>query len=510
MGAVIGPAGLRLVDVTVTSPILHVVSTLSLTLVLFTDAVSLKLKEIRKHGRLAFIVLGPGTLLSAAIVSFAAWYLLNVPPAAAAVLGAALSSTDPVLLRGLLRRKNLHPGVRQALRLESGLNDGVLLPVILTAMVFMGTSPEGNGQAQWVRLGMNTLLLGPFAGIVVGLVSVAALDLVRRRTGVRRDYESFYCLGVAFAAFAAGEALHGSGFLAAFAAGLTISALDVDLCDCFLEYGETTAEMMLLFTFVLFGTSIIWSGFGVITLPTLLFAVATLCARPAAFIPSLGLAPSGLDMRNRILIAWFGPRGLSSLLLVLLPVFAGISGAASLVPVCCLVVLISIVVHGVLPAIFGKQEVAQESSANLAGERQSALSSTPLPVVAASAANPSLDQKLIDIDEVRAWDERGLPYTVLDVRNDRSYNDAEFTIPNSLRVESQIAAKQVAEFRIPKDSRIITFCSCPADASAVAVAQDLKRAGWSNSRALHGGWEAWQANKMPVIRKQESLSGLAI
>ena len=78
--------------------------------------------------------------------------------------------------------------------------------------------------------------------------------------GVRRDYESLYSLGVAFAAFAAAEAVHGSGFLAAFAAGLTIAALDVELCDCFLEYGETTAEMALLFTFVLFGSSLIWSG----------------------------------------------------------------------------------------------------------------------------------------------------------------------------------------------------------------------------------------------------------
>jgi NhaP-type Na+/H+ or K+/H+ antiporter len=61
------------------------------------------------------------------------------------------------------------------------------------------------------------------------------LQLVRKHVGVRRDYESIYSLGVAFAAFAAAESVHGSGFLAAFAAGLTISALDVELCNCFLE-----------------------------------------------------------------------------------------------------------------------------------------------------------------------------------------------------------------------------------------------------------------------------------
>ena len=82
-----------------------------------------------------------------------------------------------------------------------------------------------------------------------------SLDRVRSRVGVRRDYESLYALGVAFTAFAAAEAVGGSGFLAAFAGGLMVAALDVELCDCFLDYGEASAEMFLLLTFVAFGAS---------------------------------------------------------------------------------------------------------------------------------------------------------------------------------------------------------------------------------------------------------------
>src|SRR5262245_3353929 len=137
LGAMLGPAGLGLLDVTLESPILRVVATLSLVLVLFTDAVSLSIAEARRHGALAFRVLGPGTLLSAGLVSLAAWKILDLPIAAAAMLGAALASTDPVMLRGLLRRPGLPEPVRLALRLESGLNDAVLLPVILIAMAFL-------------------------------------------------------------------------------------------------------------------------------------------------------------------------------------------------------------------------------------------------------------------------------------------------------------------------------------------------------------------------------------
>jgi NhaP-type Na+/H+ or K+/H+ antiporter len=346
LGAALGPPGLGVIDVGLDSPVLRVVATLSLALVLFTDAVGLNIQEVRKQARLTLLVLGPGTLLSAALIAGAGVGLLGLALPAAVVVGAAIASTDPVLLRGLLRRRDIPATARQVLRLESGLNDAVLLPVVLVAMAFMG-SGGGEGAANgpdWGRLILELFILGPGAGILVGLLGVATLDLVRRRIGVRRDYESLYSLGIAFTAFAAAEAVHGSGFLAAFAAGLTISALDVELCDCFLEYGETTAELALLFTFVLFGSSLIWSGFGVLTLASAAFAVLVLLLRPVAFL--IALLPTKLKTYDRFLISWFGPRGLSTLLLILLPVFGGVPGGDYLFAVCSLVVLLSVVLHG--------------------------------------------------------------------------------------------------------------------------------------------------------------------
>src|SRR6185437_12549262 len=241
--------------------------------------------------------------------------------------------------------------VRQALRLEGGMNDAVLLPIVLVGMTFLAHD-HAPGAGEWGRLGMDILVLSPAAGIIVGLDAVGMLELVRKRLGVRRDYESIYSLGVAFAAYAAAEAVHGSGFLAAFAAGLTISAVDVELCDCFLEYGETTAEMALMFTFVLFGMSVIWKGVDIVGIGTLLFVGGVFIARPAAFIPAL--LPAKLSWKNRALIAWFGPRALSSLLLVLLPVFAGLPQSEYLLTICCLVVLVSVLVHGLSPSLLIK------------------------------------------------------------------------------------------------------------------------------------------------------------
>ena len=187
IGALIGPAGLHLIQAGVDSPILRVVSTLSLALVLFTDAVSLNLREVREQKLLSFLIVGPGTLLTATVIGLLAYSMLGLHPALAAILGAALSSTDPVLLRGFLKRPSLDPTVRQALRLESGMNDAVLLPVVLVAIA-MYTS-GGLSSDQWGWLALDMLVFSPGIGALVAWTAVSLIEFARRRIGVRRDYE---------------------------------------------------------------------------------------------------------------------------------------------------------------------------------------------------------------------------------------------------------------------------------------------------------------------------------
>jgi len=488
MGAALGPAGLGIINITLNSQTLRVVATLSLTLVLFTDAVALNVSEVRRNATLALRVLGPGTLLSAALVAVAGWWLLGLTAPAAAILGAALASTDPVLLRGVLRRRDIPSNARQALQLESGLNDAVLLPVVIVAMEFMAKSGPVDA-ASWAKLGLNLLVLGPGAGIAVGLLAVAALDLIRKRTGVRRDYESLYSLGVAFTAFAAAEAVHGSGFLAAFAAGLTIAALDVELCDCFLEYGGVTAEMMLLFTFVLFGTSLIWSGFTVISGATLLFAAIVILIRPPVYL--LSLYRSKVDMRGRLLIAWFGPRGLSTLLLILLPVFAGLPGSDRLFAVCCLIVLLSVVIHGGSPLLFARvaarrrthetegPELARDFGApgvpayltNLTnsdgGERVQI--DRPASVLAGGAEKSEpvladgdgeqIGSQQISLEELQRLQSSGKRVIILDVRTDRSIEGSDVQAKGAVRLPPEQVVQQARELKLPKDAWLIAYCA---------------------------------------------------
>ena len=239
LGALLGPVGLGLVTLTLESPTLQVIATLALVLVLFSDAIAVDIGEMKRENRTAFLVLGPGTLIPAAVIAVAGWYLLGLSGMESAILGAALASTDPVLLRNLLRRPSLPPTARVALRLESGMNDVVLLPIVVLAILVV----KSDGVVDPMEFGRHAVglfLLGPLFGAVIGFTAITLLEQVRARVGVRRDYESLYALGVAFTAFAAAETVGGSGFLAAFAAGLMVAVLDVELCDCFLDYGQAT------------------------------------------------------------------------------------------------------------------------------------------------------------------------------------------------------------------------------------------------------------------------------
>ena len=138
VGVALGPWGLRLVDFTLHSPALEVISTLALVLVLFTDAIGVDTGELKSRKRLALAILVPGTLLPAALIALAAWKLLGLSAPAAAILGAALASTDPVLLRTLTRHPNMPPTARIALKIESGMNDVILLPIVVLSMLALG------------------------------------------------------------------------------------------------------------------------------------------------------------------------------------------------------------------------------------------------------------------------------------------------------------------------------------------------------------------------------------
>jgi NhaP-type Na+/H+ or K+/H+ antiporter len=443
LGALLGPHGLDVTDQGLASTSLAVLATLALTLVLFSDAVVLELGLVRQRARLAWRLLGPGTLVVAGIIAVAAVLLLDVSLAAGVLLGAALAATDPVLLRNALRSPALPESARIALRIETGMNDVVVLPIVIFSILAL--SGDGLTTRMVAEHAAGLFVLGPVAGAAIGWSGIFALRYVRTHVGVRRDYESLYALGLAVTAYAAAESMGGSGFLAAFAAGFTVAAQDVELCDCFLEYGEATAEMLLLLTFVALGLSVVWSGLTVIDWRTLVFAAIALFSRTIVLLPLLH--DVGLQRRDRQLIALFGPRGLSSLLYVLLAVFANVVGAAHLFAVTCLVVLLSVVVHGGGMTLFLR--------AHPAAPRRGALPTIAVEAEATDGAAP----ERIEMDELRTLWKSGEDVIIIDARADRSYRADDIQAKGAIRLPPDDPVRIARERRLSQHGTVVVYCA---------------------------------------------------
>ena len=446
LGLLLGGNGLGVLHLDAHDPLIETVAIVSLSLVLFLDAVNLQIDELRSDWYVPALALGPGTLLIIAGVALASALLAGTTPLQSLLLGAILASTDPVVLRDIVRDERIPRSVRRALGIEAGMNDIVVLPIVLILIALL-QEPLGGALA-WIIFLAKLLLLSPAVGMLVGGGGAWLMGKADARWGIRREYQALYGIGLVLAAYAAGQMVQGDGFLAAYFGGLAVTLFNVSLCECFLEYGEVTAEMAMLLAFVLFGAVLSTLLVTVPILPALALAVIVIgLVRPLG----LGLVLRRARMSNtaRGFIGWFGPRGLSSLLLALLAVQAGVAGAEYLMALTGAVVLVSVVLHGAsatpLSAWYGRR-VAQQT---LEEEREAS-------VIGLFRESPGQAPRITppDLAALLAGD---APPTVLDVRSRSQYDQSDAQIPGSVRV----LADDVAEWAADEDRAraIVAYCT---------------------------------------------------
>ncbi len=450
LGVVIGPWGLNIIDFEIASPAVQVVGTISLVLVFFTDAIKINLGQLRQNWLLPALALGPGALITIVIISLSAKLLFDLSWTLVIMIGAILASTDAVLLRDVFNDKRVPRSVRHTLSIEAGTNDVIVLPIVLVLATVAAGIPKTNGE--WAEFALDLYVLGPLMGVLVGFVGIKAMAWLRKRRMVRHDYESLYSIGIAFLAYASAQAIGGSGFLAAFTAGLTIAVLDEELCDCFMEYGETTAEMAMLLSFVFIGAALVAAARDAVDLRLLLFAgIVLLIARSIAFLLTLWRAE--ISQAGKMMIAWFGPRGLNSLLLTILAVVIGIPQSEEVFGIISVVVLASVALHGMsaTPVLnwYDRKVVTQDLP------EETVVSAGDLLHVDHRFDHPE-EARRMGVTDLAIMVEEGAPVTIIDVRR-HSYDEDERTFPGALRIPIDELPQRLAE--IPKGLPIVLSCA---------------------------------------------------
>jgi NhaP-type Na+/H+ or K+/H+ antiporter len=423
LGFLIGERGFGLLTLTPEDPTLEAIAILTLALVLFLDAVRMEAEEVRGAGLVPVLSLGPGTLIIISVVALGANLLLDTSLVESLLLGTILASTDAVVLRDVVRNERIPRSVRRALSIEAGTNDIVVLPILLVLIAV--ANAEAASAAEWATLLAQVLLLGPLVGFIVGAVGAWLMAKADAAFGISRAYQALYGIGLVLLAYAGAQSLGGDGFLAAFGAGLAVAVLNFDLCDCFLDFGETTTEMTMLLSFILFGVVISGIALEVPLVPVLILAVVVIfVARPLAI--GLVLRRAAVSNAARAFIGWFGPRGLNSLLLALLVVQNEVANAEFLLAVTGIVVTVSVVVHGAsatpLSTLYGR--VAERRT--LQEEREG--------TAAGLFEGPAGETPRIKPEELAKEMEGTNPPIILDVRTRSQYERDKTQIPDSVRV----------------------------------------------------------------------------
>jgi NhaP-type Na+/H+ or K+/H+ antiporter len=236
--------------------------------------------------------------------------------------------------------------VRHTLNVESGLNDGLALPFVLFFLVL--AAPGGSSARDTGELA-GEALLGAAFGIAL---AVAAGRLLPHLPGggVTPKYQGAYALGVAFAAFGLADVAHGNGLIAAFVAGIALAATRSDIPASFLEFSESVSAIFQIATFFVFGALIVATGWDHSILPLVAFiAFALLVARPAAVLLSfVGIA---FPRPHKLFIAWFGPKGVASMLFALLVLNSTVGDRTLVFDIASFVILASILAHGLTDTV---------------------------------------------------------------------------------------------------------------------------------------------------------------
>lgn len=347
-------AAVGTVDVDPTSESIVELVELALILTLFSDGMFVERELLRKHWSPVARALVIAMPITMALLGLAAKLLFpDLDWAEALLLGAVLSPTDPVVTSAVVTSRIVPASVRHTLNLESGLNDGLALPFVLFFLILAGPGGDPGGEAAKL---FGEALFGATVGIGLGVLG-GRLHRHLPGGGMTARYEGIYAVGIALFAFGLSDVTIGNGLIAAFVCGIAMAATERDVPQGFVEFAENASAILQVLTFFVFGALIVATGFHHSVPPLIIFvAFALLVARPIAVL--LSFAKTGIPHPQKLFVAWFGPKGVASMLFALFVLKSDVGDAHLIFDVAAIAILVSILAHGLTDTV-GAQWLAR-------------------------------------------------------------------------------------------------------------------------------------------------------
>jgi sodium/hydrogen antiporter len=320
---------------------------LALILTLFSDGMFVERELLGRHWGPPARALAVAMPITMGLLALGAYLVFpDLSWAEAFLLAAVLSPTDPVVTSVVVTSRKVPALIRHTLNLESGLNDGLALPFVLFFLVL--ATPGGNAGREAVEL-LGEAAFGAVLGVALGLLG-GRLHNRLPGGGITARYEGIYAVGFGLAAFGLADVTFGNGLIAAFVAGIALAAAEHEVPDSFVAFSENVSSIFQVITFFLFGALIVATGYhGSIWALLAFIPFALLLARPVAV--TAALVGTRLPRPQNLFIAWFGPKGVASMLFALLVLDATVAHGTLVFDVAAFVILSSILAHGLTDTV---------------------------------------------------------------------------------------------------------------------------------------------------------------
>jgi len=361
-GAILGLAAPEWLDGVSDPETVKHIAELTLALLLFADASTLRWGQLREDGALPIRLLLIGFPLTVlAGFGVGTWLIPGASLAGIGLVASILAPTDAALGLGVFTNRAVPGRIRRALNVESGLNDGMATPLV-TLFLAVLIAQEGTGPENWVAESLRELGIGLLVGVLVGTIAGRLLANAHQRDWTSPVSERLAVLASGLLSYGGAVAVGGNGFVAAFVGGLVFAAASKDR---FRERVEFTEDLGL------FASFLVWAIFGALLLvphlqhgvtgTTILYAVLSLTL--VRIVPvAVSMIGTGLRPATIGFMGWFGPRGLASVVFTLIA-FETLEHSdvtsAMVVEVATWTVFFSVIAHGVtagpLASLYGRR-----------------------------------------------------------------------------------------------------------------------------------------------------------
>ena len=343
-GLLFGSAGLGLFDLSVDAEGLRVIAEITLVIVLFSDAAKVDFGVLQRNSRLPqrLLVIGlPLTILAGFGTGLALFRELSAIEIV--ILATMLAPTDAALGKAVVADKRVSPPIRTGLNVESGLNDGICVPVLFA---FLAMAAPGGKEGGLLHFMIKEISIGLACGIVITFLGVKLLKATAARGWIIGPWRQLPLVALAILCFTAAQLMGGSGFIAAFCGGFLFGRLAKNHDEELLAPTEAVGDMFSMITWTIFGAVVVGPALGALGPDVLLYSVLSLTV--IRMLPVfLSLLGTPLTLSEKLFVGWFGPRGLASIVFVVIVLGEHLPNIEKIAMTVVTTVLLSVILHGV-------------------------------------------------------------------------------------------------------------------------------------------------------------------